>query len=113
MHPAHQAVVDAFAEAIGNWQPPDEGAYDEYEEWFTSWQAMFSEMGYVVQGLADRFRTESPIEAATDYLEDIATSLAGMGDSGSELYEAWRLGNGPDIERAENPRPGERQLNVV
>lgn len=70
MHPAHEAVADAFREAIGGWQPPDENAHDELEEFFRSWQEMFSEIGNVMHGLADRFRDEIPVETAPEYLEE-------------------------------------------
>lgn len=113
MHPAHEAAVDAFREAMGGWQPPDEGAYEEFESFFSSWQEMFNQMGDVVNALADRFRDETPIETAHDYLDEVATGLTVMGEAGAEVYDAWRTGNAPDIERAENPRPNEKQLNIV
>lgn len=113
MHPAHEAAVEAFREAIGGWQPPDEGAYDEYEQFFASWQEMFEQMSEVVAGLGDRFRDETPLETAPEYLHEVAGGLTAMGEAGSELYESWRTGNAADIDRHENPRPNEKQLNVV
>ncbi|MFI1194106.1 hypothetical protein ACH4T9_12725 [Micromonospora sp. NPDC020750] len=113
MHPAHQAVVDAFREAIGGWQPPDEGAYEEYEQFFGSWQEMFEQIGDEVAALGHRFRDETPLETAPEYLHEVATGLNAMGEAGNELYESWRDGNAADIGRHENPRPNEKQLNVV
>ncbi|MFB6392658.1 hypothetical protein [Polymorphospora lycopeni] len=113
MNPAHEAVVDAFREAIGNWQPPDEGAFEEYESFFSSWEEMLNEMGDVVQGLSERFRDETPVETAVDYLSDLAGGFALMAQAGGEVYNAWRTGNAADIERHENPRPNEQQLNVL
>lgn len=113
LHPAHQAVVDTFTEAIGGWQPPDEGAYEEFEQFFASWQEMFEQLGQTVTSLAERFRDETPLETAPDYLEDVAAGLAAMGEAGGEVYQSWRTGNAADIDRHENPRPNERQLNVA
>lgn len=113
MHPAHEAAVDAFREAIGSWQPPDEGAYEEYESFFSSWQEMFCQMGDVVTDLSERFRDETPLETAPDYLDEVANGLHVMGDAGNEVYEAWRSGNAADIDRHENARPNEKQLNVA
>lgn len=112
MHPAHQKVVEVFNEAIGQWQPPDEDAFDEYETFFDSWQEMFAQMSGVVSELADRLRDETPVETAHEVFADIAAGLINMGDAGADVYGAWRDGNAADVERHENPRPNEQQLNV-
>ena len=113
LDPAHQAVVEVFAMSIGGWQAPDRDAIGDYEMFFNSWAEMFHQLGGIVHTLAERFISDTPVTTAGEYMHEVARGFSAMADAGTDLYGAWRDGNAADIDRVENPRPNEQQMNVA
>lgn len=114
MHPAWDAVVEAFREYIGGYEMPEggEGIPDTDNFLGTSGDA-FRAMQEVMNGLADRFSGDEPIEEeVSDHWRDCAGGMGAMGEAGDDVYATWRLAQAADLERHENPRPNEQKTNV-
>lgn len=112
-HPAIQAAVDGFRDAIGGYQLPENHAAADVDDFFESLPSLFEEFGDTVTGLAEKFRDDSPIERiVAEYLKEVAGGLTNMSEGAQETYTAWRQANAADIERVENPRPNEEAFNV-
>ncbi len=104
------AVQDAIDTHIGNWDP-DEA--QDIEEFFGGFADYWRNQGATFSHLADRMGSELPIAAAVrDLVEEVAAACSIVGDRADEVYSAHRIEHETELERVENPRPGEEKWNV-
>ncbi|WP_173056979.1 hypothetical protein [Phytohabitans houttuyneae] len=114
LHPAWEAVVEAFREHVGGYEMPEggEGIPDADSFLGTAGEA-FRQFQEIMAGLADRFDGDEPVEAeVADHWRDCGGGMGQMGESADEVYETWRVAQAADIERHENPRPNESKTNI-
>ena len=67
-----------------------------------------------VAGVAERLGEEFPVDPSVpEHLQEIAATVAGMGEFASEAHALHRAAHAAELERIENPRPNESLWDVV
>jgi hypothetical protein len=104
------AVQEAVDQHIGQWDP-DEAA--DIEEFFAGLPDFWRNQGQTFMQLADRMGSELPIAASVrDLVSEVGAACTTIGEHAEETYSAHRTEHETELERVENPRPGEEKWNV-
>ena len=113
MHMACEHAAESFSESVGGYHLPDSKAVPDVDDFLGSFGDMFRQMGDSLAQLADGFASDTPVDqAVAEYIREVGTGLAAMGEGGDEVHQTWRQANAADIDRHENPRPAEEAFNV-
>lgn len=111
-HHLTDAVVDAL-EALGNWQPPEEGLLvDELKQLLPGIHQLFNAGAISFHRLADTFRENTPVAAVVPELMDDFSGSMGQA-AGDDAFAEWTGADADDIDRGENPRTNEGLYNYV
>lgn len=80
--------------------------FGEFPEFF---EALASSLG----GLAGRMESEMPLDPGlAETMREFAGTIAGLRDQASEMNRQFRQVHAKEIERIEEPRPGEQAWDV-
>lgn len=105
-----QAASEAVTEHIGGYTPESMTDLNSFLEQLPQF---FEDQGQALSRLAESLSNDHPVhQAPTDVLRDLATAVHGMGEFAAEAFGAWRQVHAEELERLENPRPGEEEWDV-
>jgi hypothetical protein len=103
-------VEEAVDQHIGGWDP-DEA--QDIEEFFAGLPDHFRTQGQTYLNLADRMASELPIAGPVrEMLAEVGSAYTVIAEAAEEAYNAHRAEHEKELERVENPRPGEPIWNV-
>lgn len=105
------AATEAISEYIGMWAP--ESALD-LDSFLEGLPALFEVLAAAMAGVAERLGAEFPVHPSVpEHLEEIAATVAGMGEFAAEAHAIHRIAHAAEMERIENPRPNEELWDVA
>ena len=106
-----RAATEALETHIGSLHPE---TGEEAEQMFRDFPDFFQAQTAVFSRLADKFGSELPMHpAVVEYTLELANMLAAAGSMSEELYRMHRSSHEQELERIEEPRPGEPMWNVT
>lgn len=105
------AATEAISEYIGTWAP--ENALD-LDSFLAGLPGLFEALAAAVAGVAERLGAEFPVHpTVAEHLDEIAATVAGMGEFAAEAHMIHRIAHAAEMERIENPRPNEELWDVA
>jgi hypothetical protein len=105
-----EAAAEAIEEHIGGWQP--ENAVD-LDAFLSALPRLFESVAGSVRTVAERLGDEFPVHpSVVDHLREISATVAGMTDFSAEAHSTHRQAHAHELERIEEPRPGESMWDV-
>jgi hypothetical protein len=105
------AATEAVSEYIGAWVP--ENAMD-LDAFLLGLPRLFEAVASSVAGVAERLGADFPVDASVcEHLQEIAATVAGMGEFAGEAHAIHRVAHAAKLERIEDPQPNERIGDVV
>jgi hypothetical protein len=105
------AATEAVSEHIGAWAP--ESALD-LDSFLAELPRLFEALAAAVSGVAERLGAEFPVHPSVpEHLEEIAATVAGMGEFAAEAHAIHRSAHAAELDRIENPRPHEELWDVA
>jgi hypothetical protein len=105
------AATEAVSESIGSWAP--ENALD-LDAFLAGLPRLFEAVAFSLARFAERLGSEFPVHPSVpEHLQEIAATVAGMGEFAGEAHAIHRTAHAAEMERIENPRPNERLWDVV
>jgi hypothetical protein len=105
------AATEAISQHIGAWVPQNALDLDEF---LLGLPLLFEALAASVAGVADRLGAEFPVHPSVpEHLQEIAATVAGMGEFAGEAHAIHRVAHAAEMERIEDPRPNERLWDVV
>jgi hypothetical protein len=103
---ASEAIRDAFS----GFRPEKP---EDFEDFFKGLPGFFGDQGASLGALAQRADDEMPLnKAVVEELREIVAAVNGLRDKADELNQHFRTAHQGELERANNPRAGERAWNV-
>lgn len=107
--------IDAAAEAIdqniGAWQPDNALDLDQF---LSGLPRLFESASEAISRVADTLGEQFPVDpAVTERLRELAVTAGGMADMAGEAHTVHRTAHAKELDRIENPRPGEQMWDVV
>jgi hypothetical protein len=104
------AATEAVEENIGAWVP--ENAVD-LDSFLLGLPRLFEAVASSVAGVAERLGADFPVDPSVpEHLQEIAATMAGMGEFAGEAHSIHRTAHAAELERIENPRPNEAIWDV-
>lgn len=111
MSNAISAATEAIDQYVGGYQP--EGATD-LDLFLQDFPQLFEHLGQAIQTMASTLGEQFPVEPALpEKLREVGASVAGMADEAREAHGVHRNVHEAEINRIENPRPGEEMWDVT
>jgi hypothetical protein len=105
------AATEAIGEHIGTWAPDSAMDLDSF---LAGLPRLFEALAAAVAGVAERLGSDFPVDPAVpEHLDEIAATVAGMGEFAAEAHAIHRVAHAAEMERIENPRPHEELWDVV
>jgi hypothetical protein len=105
------AATEALSDYIGAWSP--ENALD-LDSFLAGLPRLFEALAAAVAGVAERLGSEFPVHPSVpEHLEEIAATVAGMGEFAAEAHAIHRMAHAAEMDRIENPRPHEELWDVA
>lgn len=103
-------TAEAIHQGIGGFEPEN---VDDLGSFLQALPATYDAFTSGLQQLADRFGDELPVHSAVvEHIREMASQFAGLFEYGNEAYGIFRNSHENDLERLENPRPGEEFMDV-
>jgi hypothetical protein len=98
------AATQGVIENVGAWVP--ENAID-LDLFLAQLPQLFEALASSIAGVAERLASEFPVDPAVpEHLQEIAATVAGMGEFAGEAHGIHRTAHAAEMERIENPKPG-------
>lgn len=105
------AATEALTENIGAWVP--ENALD-LDAFLSGLPRLFEAVASSVSCVAERLGSEFPVHPSVpEHLQEIAATVAGMGEFAGEAHALHRVAHATEMERIEEPRPNEGLWDVA
>jgi hypothetical protein len=105
------AAAEAVSEYIGAWAP--ENALD-LDSFLAGLPRLFEALAAAMASVASRLGAEFPVHPSVpEHLDEIAATIAGMGEFAAEAHAIHRVAHADEMERIENPRPNEELWDVA
>ena len=105
------AATEAVSEHIGAWVPANALDLDMF---LAGLPRLFETVASSVATVAERLGSEFPVHPSVpEHLQEIAATVAGMGEFAGEAHAIHRTAHAAEMERIENPRPNEELWDVV
>ena len=105
------AAAEAITEYVGGWEP--ESAMD-LDSFLAALPGLFEALAAAMASVAERLGSEFPVHPSVpEHLEEIAATVAGMGEFAAEAHAIHRIAHAAEMERIENPRPHEELWDVA
>jgi len=105
------AATEAVSEHIGAFAPENATDLDAF---LLGLPRLFEAVASSVAGVAERLGSEFPVDPSVcEHLQEIAATVAGMGEFAGEAHAIHRVAHAAELERIEDPRPNERIWDVV
>jgi hypothetical protein len=101
---------EAIREAFGSFKPTEPA---HFEGFFKGLPEFFGDQGQSLGNLAQRADDEMPLDkAVVEEMREVVATLNGLRDKADQLNQHFRAAHQVELERANNPRAGERAWNV-
>lgn len=105
MNARTQAVGEAFQQELGNFEPDGNM---EVPDFLQGLSEMWETAGQSINQMADNLGSNHAIDPAViEELHEHAATVDGLKESAQQMLSTLRVKHEKDIERNENPRPGE------
>jgi hypothetical protein len=105
------AAADMVEQQIGSWEPDNAVDLDLF---LASLPRLFEAVSGSIGHVASRLGSDFPVDpAVTERLREIASTVAGMSDFAGEAHSIHRAAHARELERIEEPRPGEEFWDVA
>jgi hypothetical protein len=109
VHHVH-AAADMVEQQIGSWEPDSAVDLDLF---LSSLPRLFEAVSTSIGHVASRLGSDFPVDpAVTERLREISSTVAGMADFAAEAHSIHRSAHATELERIEDPRPGEAMWDV-
>lgn len=103
------AVTEALDSNVGNFEPENVA---DLQAFLSGLPRMYESQASALTRLAERFCDELPIDAGVgDSLRELASRAAGDGDLAADLIRLFSTRHEEDLNRLDNPRPGEQFMD--
>jgi hypothetical protein len=100
-----EAAAEAIHEGLGSFEPEN---VDDLGQFFQALPDVYEALGSALTRLADRFGDELPVHGdVQEHIRELAAQSAGLHEYAAETHGIFRAAHAEDLERLENPRPGE------
>ena len=100
-----EAAAEAISEGLGSFEPENVGDLGRF---FEALPEVYEALGSALTRLADRFGDELPVHGdVAEHIRELAAQSAGLHEYAAETHGIFRAAHAEDLERLENPRPGE------
>jgi hypothetical protein len=105
------AAADMVEQQIGSWEPDNAVDLDLF---LARLPRLFEAVSTSVGHVASRLGSDFPVDpAVTERLREIASTVAGMSEFAGEAHSIHRSAHARELERIEEPRPGEQMWDVA
>jgi hypothetical protein len=102
---AVEAATEAIDDNIGSFEPEN---MDDLAGFLAGLPRLFESLAGSFARIADRFGDELPVHGdVQEHLRELASQAAGLQDYAAEADGIFRAAHADDLNRLENPRPGE------
>jgi hypothetical protein len=106
-----EAAAEAVAQHIGGFTPESAGELDRFLQELPQ---LFERTAEALAQLADRFGADLPVHPSVhEHLRELAAVSAGGAEFAEEAWSLHRTMHERELERIENPRPGEDLWDVT
>ena len=106
-----EPLTEAIHEHLAGWRP--ENHQDANEFFKTGLPSMFEALGAALSSLSESLASERPLDpAVTDTINEMGSVTGSYADVARELGPLYDSAHEKEIERIENPRPGEEMWDV-
>jgi hypothetical protein len=103
-------AAEAIREAFSNFRPEKP---EDFEDFFKGLPEFFRDQASAFGALAQRGDDEMPLnKPVVEEMREIGALFSGMGDKADELNQHFRSAHQGELERAHNPRAGEKAWNI-
>lgn len=103
-------IYETAQEVFAAWHPDSP---EEFDAGIADLREIYEEMGTAITGLAGRLGSDFPVEPGTrEAVAELGASTTGLADAAHEVYTAHRTDHEKEMQRAEEPRPGEEMWDV-
>lgn len=103
------AVTDAIGHNIGSYEPEN---VDDLGGFLAALPELYEALASSLTRVADRFADELPVHPdVAEHIRELASQAAGQHEYAGEAYGLFRSRHDDDLERLENPRPGEEFMD--
>jgi hypothetical protein len=107
---AIEAAAEAIEQNVGGWAPDNARDLDTF---LSSLPRLFEALAGSLRYVADRLGSDFPVHPSIpEHLNDIASTVNGMSDYAGEAHALHRVAHAHELERIEEPRPGEQMWDV-
>jgi hypothetical protein len=105
-----EAAAEATQQHIGGFEPENAADLDHF---LSALPDYFSAVGNAFHNVADTLADRYPVEAVVvERLREIGATISAMSDFSGEAHAAHRAAHEKELDRIENPRPGEALWDV-
>jgi hypothetical protein len=105
------AAADMVEQQIGTWEPDNAVDLDLF---LSNLPRLFEAVSTSIGHVASRLGSDFPVDpAVTERLREIASTVAGMSEFAGEAHAIHRSAHAKELERIEDPRPGEQMWDVA
>lgn len=106
---AVQAVEEAAQQHLGSWVPADG---EEFDAMLAALPGMWGTFQTIFNNMAQVLHEHASEHPVVHEMEEAASSFQGMEDAFQAVYDRHRIEHEREMQRYENPRPGEPTWNV-
>ena len=100
-----EAAAEAAEQQIGGYEPENAADLDQF---LGSLPDYFGAVAQAFRNVADTLADRFPVEAVVvERLREISATVGGLSDFSGEAHSVHRASHERELERIENPRPGE------
>lgn len=106
-----EPLTDAITEHLGSWSPE---SHADAEDFFQhGLPGVFEALGQALGRLSQTLPGEKPLDSSlSEVLGEMGSTTGGFAEVARELYPLYRSAHEREIDRIENPRPGEGMWDV-
>lgn len=103
-------IAEQANESLGSWQPETP---EEFDTGIADLKQLYEELGTALTGLSERLGSDFPVEPRTvEAVAELGATTNGLADAAQEVYQMHRADHEREMQRAEEPRPGEEMWNI-
>lgn len=105
-----EAAAEAATDNIGRWEPENAADLDQFLQGLPDYfSAVAQSFAHVAETLSDRYPVHPVV---VERLREIGATIGGMTDFSADAYAIHRTAHDRELQRIENPRPGEDLWDV-
>jgi hypothetical protein len=102
-------AADAISHGVGGFHPENVA---DLEQFLTDLPRVYEALADGLHHVADRFTDDLPVsQQVSEHLREMGSTVAGLADYAGEAQRIFRTAHAEDLERLENPRPGEEFMD--